>query len=200
MIEIVEDRTVMLQHWLPHNAVCAEVGVFNGLFSRMIWEHTAPRRLHLIDIWADIGAEGEWCTSDTKAQGNMMTVSRMFVGPIKAGRVALHQGCSANILALFPRAYFDWVYIDADHSYEGVMLDLEASGPLIKQGGLIVGHDYATPEQAQGIRHYYPGVARAVTEFCSRYGWRIICLSKQGDYSGPDIAGRNAPSYILARQ
>lgn len=198
-MEIVEDRTVMLQRLLPHDAVCAEVGVFSGTFSRLIIEHTQPRKLHLIDVWADISAEGEWCTSDEKALGNMMTVSRMLTEYVKAGIVNLHQGRSDQVISLFPDAYFDWVYLDADHSYGGLMLDLLAVESKMKSGGLISGHDYATPEQGPTMRHYYPGIARAVEDFCSRRGWRIICLSQHGEYSGPDIAGRHAPSFILSK-
>lgn len=199
MEHLVEDRTVMLQRCLPHGAVCAEVGVFCGEFSRIIWENASPKKLHLIDIWADISADGEWCTTDESALNNMIEVSKTFREMIKAGKIELHQGRSANVLSLFPAEYFDWVYIDADHSYDGVMLDLLAAEPKIKPGGFLAGHDFATPEQGPSLRHYYPGVARAVEYFCRQRGWQLICLSKQGDYSGPDIAGRHAPSFILAR-
>jgi|TARA_Y100000034_G_scaffold126510_1_gene177839 predicted O-methyltransferase YrrM len=37
---------------------------------------------------------------------------------------------------------FDFVFIDADHTYEGVMRDIEAWTPKIRPGGFITGHDY----------------------------------------------------------
>lgn len=51
---------------------------------------------------------------------------------------------------------FDFVYIDGNHSYESVKQDLTLYYPLIKNNGLIGGHDY-TP--------YYESVMRAVNEF-----------------------------------
>jgi hypothetical protein len=50
----------------------------------------------------------------------------------------------------------DFVYIDGNHSYESVKKDLTLYYPLLKNNGLIGGHDY-TP--------YYETVMRAVNEF-----------------------------------
>jgi hypothetical protein len=60
----------------------------------------------------------------------------------------------------FPNGYFDFVYIDADHSYEAVKKDIEIWLPLIKAGGMIGGHDYGFPDEA--VR--YGGVQEAVDE------------------------------------
>lgn len=36
----------------------------------------------------------------------------------------------------------DWVFLDGDHSYEGVIADIEAWYPLVKSGGILSGHDW----------------------------------------------------------
>ena len=56
----------------------------------------------------------------------------------------------------FPDAHFDFVFIDADHSYEAVTADIDAWRPKLKAGGLLCGHDYGHPR--------FPGVKRAVDE------------------------------------
>jgi|LakMenEpi03Aug12_release.lakeMendotaPanAssembly.Ray.scaffolds.fasta_scaffold03232_19 predicted O-methyltransferase YrrM len=48
----------------------------------------------------------------------------------------------------------DFVFLDADHSYESVKKDIESWLPKIKTGGMIAGHDYYNP----------CGVKRAVDE------------------------------------
>jgi hypothetical protein len=58
----------------------------------------------------------------------------------------------------FPDAFFDFVFIDADHRYEAVKADITAWMPKVRHCGIIAGHDYKVP----GRRH--PGVKRAVNE------------------------------------
>lgn len=55
---------------------------------------------------------------------------------------------------LFKDNSIDFVFIDADHSYESVTKDINSWLPKIKKGGIISGHDYFTS----------PGVKSAVDE------------------------------------
>ena len=42
----------------------------------------------------------------------------------------------------FAEGSLDFVFIDGDHSYEGVKLDILNFLPKVRPGGLIAGHDY----------------------------------------------------------
>lgn len=55
----------------------------------------------------------------------------------------------------------DFVFIDADHSYESVKEDIQHWAPKVRPGGWIGGHDY---------NKKWPGVIRAVDE---AYGARV---------------------------
>jgi len=59
----------------------------------------------------------------------------------------------------------DFVYMDADHSYEGVWADLYAWYAKVREGGVIGGHDYDHPD--------FPGVKRAIDEFFRRFAWNV---------------------------
>jgi len=50
----------------------------------------------------------------------------------------------------------DMVFIDADHSREGVLRDIDTAKRLLKKGGILCGHDYNEPD--------WPGVTEAVNE------------------------------------
>jgi hypothetical protein len=47
----------------------------------------------------------------------------------------------------FPDESFDFVYIDADHSYKAVKEDIQAWLPKVKADGILAGHDYAVPPE-----------------------------------------------------
>jgi hypothetical protein len=51
-------------------------------------------------------------------------------------------GSTKDIVPTFSDKFFDAIYIDADHSYEGVKLDILNSISKIKPGGYLCGHDY----------------------------------------------------------
>lgn len=59
----------------------------------------------------------------------------------------------------------DFVYLDADHSEQGVWDDLCTWASKIRQGGIIAGHDFGHPD--------FPGVKRAVQRFFNRLGWPV---------------------------
>jgi cephalosporin hydroxylase len=60
---------------------------------------------------------------------------------------------SVEASKLYQDESLDFVFIDADHSYESVCADISAWLPKMKKGGIISGHDC-----------YYPPVERAVNE------------------------------------
>ncbi len=190
-MKIFRDRLELLQAGvLPHGAVCAEVGVNIGDFSEMILEHTNPKELHLIDVWAQIGVIGSSSAPDGENLGRLCAVSAVFQPAIKEGRVVIHQGLSTRVLGGFSDGYFGWLYVDADHSYKGCFSDLCAANTKIRNGGKIAGHDHGPG---------FPGVVKAVAEFCHVYGWAMTAMTEKGPRVEPDRDGRHIPSYVLER-
>src|SRR5665648_96524 len=110
---VCADRVNMF-HELPRNGVVAELGTYIGDFARLIVERTEPRELHLIDI----------------------DYSRFVDTGLTDARVKRHRGLTHEVIASFPDAYFDWIYVDADHSYNATLRDARASAPKLRPGGL----------------------------------------------------------------
>ena len=88
--------------------------------------------------------------------------TKPVVHKINAVRAASAEACS-----LYEDKSLDFVFIDADHSYEAVKEDLEAWFPKIKDGGTIAGHDYGNPSN---------GVKPAVDEFFLEKNLEIVTL------------------------
>ena len=69
---------------------------------------------------------------------------------------------SCDAAQLFQDEYFDWCYIDADHSYEAVKEDILAWWPKVKLDGIIFGHDFDPEPKDTFFRNY--GVSKAVSK------------------------------------
>jgi len=80
----------------------------------------------------------------------------------------------------------DFVYIDADHSYDGVKRDLGAWFGMVREGGLFSGHDYEHPQ--------FPGVQKAVDEFFGRLGWQV---THAGDHVWWVVKGVTDISFVM---
>lgn len=61
-------------------------------------------------------------------------------------------GNSSEVLDMIADCYFDILFIDGDHSYEGVKRDFESGLRLVKQDGLILFHDYRA--DAFGVKKF----------------------------------------------
>ena len=152
---------------MPTGAVCAEIGVWKGEFSERILRHTKPRKLHLIDPWL-FQPQYPRRMYGGRVSSNQQEMDRIFDDVAMRFRntatVVLHRGRSVDILPRFDDGYFDWVYIDGDHSFEVVLADLRMCLAKTKPGGVIAGDDF-TWSKVEG----YP-VSRAVREFVEQTG------------------------------
>jgi hypothetical protein len=97
---------------------------------------------------------------------------------------------SEEAAKLVPDISLDWVYIDGQHSYEAVKLDLSLWYPKVRPGGLVSGHDYYNAKRNEvfktnrGPRKRVEdfGVKKAVDEFIEKHGYELN-LSVNADYS-----------------
>ena len=140
---------------LPSGGCIAEVGTYKGEFARHILAHCDPAELHLVDL--------DFALLDAAVAAD--------------GRVRQHAGQSHEVLAGFPDQTFDWVYIDADHSYAGASRDAFAAAPKVKGGGYLVFNDFAHLDPYLGAY----GVHRAVVEFAIAKDWPFAWFAYDGN-------------------
>ena len=126
-------------NYLPDNCVMAEIGCYAGE-STKIWLCTNKiKLLFCIDPWQN-GYDNDDYASFTCS---MEDVERIFDEVIADDlRVSKLKRESLDASMLFDNEYFDFVYIDGNHTYEFVKQDIETWIKKIKIGGYIGGHDY----------------------------------------------------------
>lgn len=163
--------------YINKKSKCAEVGVWKGHLSLEILKRE-PLELHLIDPWESQDVIKRcYSIEQSKMDQIYKNVLNDFGG---RDEVTIHRKFSTEVF--FPKHYFDWVYIDGDHSYNAVKKDLEFYYPLVKKGGYLCGDDYGLwlniPKEGQGSDGG-GGPKPAVDEFVSKYNLALEIVKDQ---------------------
>ena len=136
----------------------AEVGVWRGGNAASMLKFFPTLYLYLIDTYNDDGLPTALSSKLTAAQAYLQ--ARKAVAPY-ADRCEWMIRPSVEAAANTVDGLLDFVFIDADHSYESVKQDIEAWLPKVRSGGILAGHDYSI---------HHKGVKRAVQErFSERF-------------------------------
>ncbi|TKT80436.1 class I SAM-dependent methyltransferase [Aquamicrobium sp. LC103] len=167
---VLPNRSELLYR-LPHNGVAAEIGAAFGDYTAEILEKNRPSQLFLIDAWE----------SDRYKQG-LEKIKDTFREVISAGKLQFRQGYSTEKLAEFDDEFFDWVYIDTNHSYGTTWKELQLCHAKVKRDGRIAGHDFCTGNVIDPVPY---GVIEACNRFCHDYGWQYeyLTLEWHGHFS-----------------
>lgn len=160
-------RIAMLEHF-PRGGIVAELGVFRGMFSRRLLDILKPHRLYLVDLWSQ---SLDWVIDGEQRSINGDAAYRETVSQFENDdRVRIRRQSTIDFLVSTPDDSLDVVYLDADHSYESVRDELALAWPRLRTGGWLAGHDYCD---------LFPGVIRAVDEFCRLHGISLDMLTDE---------------------
>lgn len=149
---------------LPENKplIGAEIGVLNGSTASKLLQ-ARPLLYHvMIDPWCVPEKDSSYANSGDdnsikpqeeheEAYERVVAIANRYLE-----RTAIHRMYSHEAAEIYDDEYFDFIFIDGDHSFEGVKADIKLWLPKIKPGGFISGHDYDHPK--------LPGVKQAVDE------------------------------------
>ena len=134
------------------NSVIAEVGVWKGEFSKKILDYCMPEKLFLIDPWLfDIKVRGCAPQVEGKEPLNQKYFDQAYNETISKFannlNVEIIKNTSLDSSKKFNNEYFDYIYIDAEHSYNAVKQDLNCWYPKLKKNGYMFGDDYHWREE-----------------------------------------------------
>ena len=77
----------------------------------------------------------------------------------------------------FAEQSLDFVYIDADHSYESCLADITAWHPKIRDGGILSGHDYHNTIPNSRVQCY---VKKAILDYTRNHEIEPLLLWGKG--------------------
>jgi len=151
--------------------LAAEIGVLRGDNALTLVKALKFEKLYLVDIWG-IYRQTVRCGLRNKLKKEVRDISFEKFYPIVVKRFADNSDVeilkisSVEALGRFPDECFDFVYIDASHSYKDVKMDIASWWPKVKKGGILAGHDYLLKE--------YPGLVQAVSEFIEKNNLQLF--------------------------
>lgn len=138
----------------------AEIGVAFGGHSEAILQNTSVEKLYAIDSYKHRPEYDDPMNLPQHVFDRLYERTGQRLGTFgdRVQQIRLDSVDAAQTID----EQLDFVYIDGDHSYEGIRADLQAWFPLIREGGIIAGHDYGQPA--------FPGVKAAADHFFKRFG------------------------------
>jgi len=131
-----------------------EVGSWAGTTARLMADSNPHARIFCVDSWRGSPGDATGAIAQVIGQRNMFHTFCRNMGELLNTRVFPQVGYSKTYYTIWPFKLAG-VFVDAGHSFEECLDDMEGWWPHIEDNGVLCGHDYTT----------FPEVARAVQKF-----------------------------------
>ena len=145
----------------------AEIGVAYGGNSFNLLNKFTNLNLYSIDPYVKYSEEDKMSDNVEGQNGDELysIVSDILKENFKERSVFIRG--TSSYLTEIPDEFFDFIFIDGDHSYEGALKDINNSFSKIKKTGILIGDDYGVFE------HLNFQVRKAVDEFCLNNNYQL---------------------------
>ena len=180
-IKMFDNRNEMIKYYCDKisNPKMLEIGVFKGDFLHYLVEKCNCGFIDAVDLFDGVTCSGNADGNNVEYYDVGKSYLELLIKYKENKNVRILKDNSNVFLQNQEDNIYDIIYIDGDHSYEGVKTDLENSYNKIKNEGYIMGHDYEmNMKKANNIYEF--GVKRAVEEFCIKYKQTIVAKANDG--------------------
>ena len=116
--------------------VGAEIGVWNGVHAAEMFNNIPGLELYCVDSWSAFYQERLFTNQE------MISVYEDAKENLNGRNAHIVRGMSAEVSKLILDRTLDFVYIDACHYFNEVMLDIILWAPKVRSGGIVAGHDF----------------------------------------------------------
>ena len=157
-----------------------EVGVDKGGFSKCLLTGTTIEKFWCIDPWIDdFGSNHRPGYFDKSGDIRLNQAYQTLKSDVDKERAILVRATGVEASKIVQNE-LDFVYIDGDHSLEGIFNDLYSWVPKVKVGGIVAGHDYKNGPNS-GMKDYFGNqldfeVKTAVDFYCKKYGYKVFAV------------------------
>lgn len=147
-----------------------EVGAWKGKSAAFmaveIINSQLPIRFDVVDTWKGTLNEDVHQQDPDVVNDRLFEVFLENMKPVE-GHYNPIRMTSVEAAGLYENASLDFVFIDGDHTYEGVKADLIAWKDKIRPGGIIAGHDFSPGNSVdQAVKEILPNYFPAPSGWC----------------------------------
>lgn len=146
--------------------VGAEIGVAQGTYTQKLLEGMPGLHLYAVDPWQPYQRISQAVCDERKAR---------YAERVSGYNVSILPMASLEASFLIDDGALDFVYVDGDHRFDAVMLDLILWAPKVRPGGIVAGHDY--------FHFYQSGVCPAVDAYTVAHEIRSWYVTKEKEAS-----------------
>jgi len=162
-----------------------EVGVQRGRNAWVMLQNIPDLKLYLVEPYADHPSNYRKWGEKVHAKFKKQAHERL-----KNDNVEWIEGFSENVSNEIPDGSLDFVYIDGEHTYDFVMIDIILWSRKVRKGGIISGHDY------EYWKPHQPKVARALNNYVEAYNLKPLYIT---DKRVTACRGDDTPSWFWVK-
>jgi predicted O-methyltransferase YrrM len=146
-----------------------EVGIAEGLHCAWILEEVPHvTRLYGVDPHKE-WINHEYCGDPNNKPQKVQDIRADKCAGMTNERFTYIRAESPGAADFFEDGALDFVFIDAQHHYQGVKADIEAWTPKVRKGGIIAGHDIDHEGVKRAVEEAFPK-----SEILGRYIWVVL--------------------------
>ena len=137
-----------LAKFFPANSNMIEIGCYSGESTRIWLSTNKIKNIYCVDPWGRVINK-----NDHYKPTVMIEVESKFDELLTDSRITKLSGFSNEHLPQFLNAntHINVIYIDGDHSYNGVKYDIELALQIVEDNGIICGHDINHAQAGKAI-------------------------------------------------
>ena len=136
----------------PTFLIGAEIGVCLGVTTELIMKNVNIKHLYAVDSYPTyIDWNGLPITTERQERIKAHAYNRLS----SLNNIQFVYEDSSKFAENIHDESLDFIFIDADHSYEGALRDFKQFWPKVRNGGIFAGHDLNIPTVNKAIREFF---------------------------------------------
>ena len=157
--------------------VIAEIGVWKGAFCKFMLKRCGHSisKYYLIDPWRHLD---EWNKPYNIINDKFEKIYKKLMKELentgKMNKIRILRGTTSEVIDKIKDSELDLIYIDGDHTFNGITNDLKLCIPKVSKNGIVGGDDFVDKIDHHGSNYDLTMVKPVVKKYASENGIKLF--------------------------